>query len=91
MTGPVQLVVRPTTSPRWVGRAAWSVCSQALSSATNFGLSAALLLTVSADELGRVLSVVAVYLLALTLCRSLVTEPMVASAAAEIWLSDVPL
>ncbi len=80
MTGPVQLVVRPTTSPRWVGRAAWSVCSQALSSATNFGLSAALLLTVSADELGRVLSVVAVYLLALTLSRSLVTEPMVASA-----------
>ncbi len=54
--------------------------SQGLSSTTNFGLTAILAVTVAPAVLGRVVSVVSVYLLALTLCRSLVTERLVAGA-----------
>ncbi|MGH1487959.1 MAG: hypothetical protein ACRBK7_00965 [Acidimicrobiales bacterium] len=68
------------SSRRWVARAAWSVAAQALSSVTNFGLTVGLVVALTADEMGRTLSVLSVYLLALTLSRSLVTESVVASA-----------
>ena len=57
---------------------AWSGLSQILSSATNFGLTAGLTVAGTTAELGRTASVLAVYLLALTLCRSLFTESLVA-------------
>lgn len=61
-------------------RVAWSVLSQGLSSMTNFGLTVLLALTVSVAELGKIVSVYSVYLLALTLSRSLTTDALVAAA-----------
>lgn len=64
----------------FVRRVAWSVLSQGLSSLTNFGLTVLLAVSVSAVELGQIVSVYSVYLLALTLSRSLTTDALVAAA-----------
>lgn len=56
------------------------MASQGLSSATNFGLTLALALSITADRLGRTVSVYAVYLLALTLSRALTTDVLVAAS-----------
>ncbi|MEM7326773.1 MAG: hypothetical protein AAF531_27055 [Actinomycetota bacterium] len=61
-------------------RVAWSVLSQGLSSVTNFGLTLLLALSVGVVELGRIVSVYSVYLLALTLSRSLTTDALVAAS-----------
>lgn len=65
-----------------LGRLAVSIASQGLSSVTNLGLTVLLVAVAAPAELGRWVAVTAVYLLALTLLRSTVTEPMVAAAAA---------
>ncbi len=64
---------------RWLGPVAWSGLSQAMSSVTNFGLVAALTVSIGTAELGRISAVLSVYLLALASCRSLFTESMVAA------------
>lgn len=71
---------------RWLGPVAWSGLSQAMSSVTNFGLVAALTVTIDTAELGRISAVLSVYLLALASCRSLFTESMVAAGrAGDSW------
>ncbi len=71
---------------RWLGPVVWSGLSQAMSSVTNFGLVAALTVSVETAELGRLSAVLAVYLLALASCRSLFTESMVAAGrAGDTW------
>lgn len=67
----------------WAGRLVWSGVSQAASSVTNFGLTALLAATSSSADLGRVSAVLAVYLLALALSRSLFSEPVVAIGSAH--------
>ncbi len=64
---------------RWLGPVAWSGLSQAMSSVTNFGLVAALTVSIGTAELGRISAVLSVYLLALASGRSLFTESMVAA------------
>ncbi len=57
-----------------------------MSSATNFGLVAALTVSVGTAELGRISAVLSVYLLALASCRSLFTESMVAAGrSGDTW------
>jgi len=57
-----------------------------MSSVTNFGLVAALTVSVETAELGRLSAVLAAYLLALASCRSLFTESMVAAGrAGDTW------
>ncbi len=64
----------------FVHRMAWSVFSQGLSSLTNFGLTVLLAISVTVTELGQIVSVYSVYLLALTLSRSLTTDALVAAS-----------
>jgi len=52
-----------------------------MSSVTNFGLVAALTVSVGTAELGRISAVLLVYLLALASCRSLFTESMIAAGS----------
>ncbi len=64
---------------RWSAPVGWSALSQIASSATNFLLHVALLLSVDSDRFGRLVAVLACYQLALTASRSLISEPLVAA------------
>ncbi len=68
------------TRDHWAARVAWSIVSQGLSSATNFGLTVLLAVATDAESFGRTVAALSVYLFALTLGRSLVTERLVAAA-----------
>ncbi len=63
----------------WRYRVVWSVVSQGLSSVTNFGLLVGLTVLATPTQLGRLVAASSMYLLALTLNRAVVTDPMVAA------------
>jgi len=65
---------------RWSGPLMWATVSQALSSLSNFGLYILLLVATDRVTFGQAVAVLAVYQLMLTLSRSLITEPHVATA-----------
>lgn len=72
-----------SSAPQGVGRRlAWAAASQLASSASNFALYVGLLVASDAAGFGRWVAVLAVFHLALALARSLVAEPLVASAGA---------
>ena len=73
-------VVPTPARSHWLARVVWSIASQALSSATNFGLTVLLAVTADAETFGRTVAALSVYLFALTLGRALVTERLVAAA-----------
>lgn len=58
-------------------RAVWTFSDQALSSVTNFALAVVVLRTVPTREFGAFTLVMAIYFLALGLCRALAGEPQV--------------
>jgi hypothetical protein len=73
----------PNSTPdsRVLPSVAWSLLSQALSSATNFGVTVVLALVTAPAEFGRYAAVLSVYLLAVTMARAVVTEPALAAGA----------
>lgn len=73
----------PGLERRWCRRLAWAVVAQAASSLTNFTLYLGLLASSATADFGRWVAVLAVYHLVVALSRSLMFEPMVASARAR--------
>jgi O-antigen/teichoic acid export membrane protein len=61
------------------GRAIWALLDQGLSSATNIGILLILAHLVSPADVGRFSAAFLFYLIALNVCRSLVSEPMIIS------------
>ena len=68
-----------------------SIVSQGLSSLTNLGLTVSLVLLTEPAELGRWVASISVYLLALTVLRSVVLEPMVTEARSASTPAGLPV
>lgn len=73
MSSPTPLVRLRTSA---VGRALWAIADQALSSLTNFGLAVGVARQVGTEEFGAFSIAFAAYLVALTISRSVSTDPL---------------
>jgi hypothetical protein len=74
---------KPSDERRWGRRLSWAALAQLASSVTNFALYVGLLASSTTEGFGRWVAVLAVHHLMVALARSLVSEPMVASAGSR--------